>query len=380
MEELLAALSDDSRLACRTRVLVDGGVDNALGARPPADVLVLRFDAGSLDQLAALTDAEPAKRPPLIVVGPAGNAEAVRLAIRSGARDFLPEPVSAGELKAAVHRVLDESARESEGQRKSDVIVVIGAAGGAGTSFVACNLAHVLATTIDASTLLMDLDLDNAPLGSFLDLAPERGLAAALSEVKFLDEHALAGYVTRHRSGLHLMGAPSGSLSAAKQIEPGRFPALIDVVTRSYRHVVVDAGRSLDSLGLAAVSTAHTILLVMQQSVVQLKQAARMLHHLTSEVGIPGDRVFIVVNRHLKHAAVTLEDVRSKLGCDHVVQIPNHYQAVLASIDGGVPICELDKTSPVAKAIVQLARTISGEPPQEHRSLLRRALSIRSGG
>ena len=81
-------------------------------------------------------------------------------------------------------------------RQPADVMVVLGAAGGVGTSFVACNLAQAFAGQTGASTLLMDLDVNSAPLASFLDLNPERGLPAALAEVEFLDQHALAGYVT----------------------------------------------------------------------------------------------------------------------------------------------------------------------------------------
>ena len=62
---------------------------------------------------------------------------------------------------------------------------------------------------------------------SFLDLAPERGLPAALGEIEFLDQHALAGYVTRHRSGLHLMGAPSKTALFARDLDANRFAALM---------------------------------------------------------------------------------------------------------------------------------------------------------
>ena len=71
-------------------------------------------------------------------------------------------------------------------------------------------------------TLLLDLDVNAAPLTSLLDLTPERGLPAALAEVEFLDEHALSGYVTKHRSGLHLMGAPSKSLAVREDLDPTR--------------------------------------------------------------------------------------------------------------------------------------------------------------
>ena len=103
----------------------------------------------------------------------------MRLAVRSGARDFLVEPVNSAELVAALQRLRDEPRRGSAPIAKAEVTVVLGAAGGVGTSFVACNLAHALATETSAPTLLMDLDFNAAPLASFLDLTPERGLLQA---------------------------------------------------------------------------------------------------------------------------------------------------------------------------------------------------------
>jgi pilus assembly protein CpaE len=259
------------------------------------------------------------------------------------------------------------------------VTVVLGAAGGVGTSFVACNLAHALATEANAATLLMDLDFNDAPLAGFLDLVPERGLVPAIAEAEFLDEHALQGYVTRHHSGLHLMGAPSPQLVLAKDLDPKRFTALLDVVATEYRHVVVDASHDLDEVRLAALGAARTVVLVLQQSVVQVKQAARLLRVLSTDAGVADERVLVVVNRHVKRATVGLEDVRRALARSRLVSLPNQYQSVLASVDGGVPALELDRSSPVARGIVDLQKEIVGAPRAERASLLRRALPMFSG-
>ena len=79
-----------------TRLISNGHTDPLHGVHPAPDVLVLRFDAESLAELATLAQSSPDTRPPLIVVGPAGSAEAMRLAVRSGARDFLAEPLNVG--------------------------------------------------------------------------------------------------------------------------------------------------------------------------------------------------------------------------------------------------------------------------------------------
>jgi pilus assembly protein CpaE len=275
LSELSRGLANAPGIATTTRLISNGHTDPLFGLQPAPDVLVLRFDAESLSELAALAETSPDTRPPLIVVGPAASPEAMRVAVRSGARDFLTEPVDPEELVATLERVRDEPRRGHAPAAKAEVTVVLGAAGGVGTSFIACSLAHALATETGASALLLDLDINAAPLASFLDLSPERGLLQVLAEVEFLDEHALPGYVTKHRSGVHLMGAPSKSTVFKKDVDADRFAKLMGVISTRYRHVVVDASDVLDDLSLTALGMARNVVLVVQQSVVQLKQAAR---------------------------------------------------------------------------------------------------------
>jgi DNA-binding NarL/FixJ family response regulator len=197
---LSASLEGLPNIAPTSRLISNGHTDPLHDARPMPDVLVLRFDAESLAELESLSRSNPDTRPPLIVVGPAGSADAMRLAVRSGARDFLAEPLNVDDFVAAIERLRSEPRRTAQAAPQADVTLVLGAAGGVGTSFVACNLAHAMQKETGEPTLLLDLDVNSAPLTSFLDLTPERGLPTALSEVEYLDQHALTGYVTRHRS------------------------------------------------------------------------------------------------------------------------------------------------------------------------------------
>lgn len=379
LARLGASLAGAGNVTFSTRLISNGHTDPLFEVHPVPDVLVLRFDAESLAELAALAESNPDSRPPLIVVGPPGSPEAMRLAVRSGARDFLAEPLNAAEFVAALERLRLEPRRAAHPLAKADVTVVMGAAGGVGTSFVACNLAHTLATEAGAQTLLIDLDVNAAPLASFLDLKPERGLPAALAEVENLDQHALQGYVTRHRSGLHLMGAPSKSPVFARDLDPNRIASLMNLVCGHYRHVVVDGAHALDDLSASALGVARTVVLVVQQSVVQLRQAARMIRILHADFGIPDDRMIVMVNRHLKRSTVTLEDIQRTLAREQLVVLPNQYKTVLSSIDGGVPMLDFDPSSPVARTIVDLQREICGVPPAEKTGLLRRALPMFSG-
>lgn len=379
VQALARSLAHSAELNCST-VLTGTGAQELLSRLSPLpDVLVLHFDAQTLSELAALPDSGPESRPPLIVVGPAGQADAVRLAMRAGARDFLANPVEPSELIAALDGVGRSAAGANSRARRADVITVIGAAGGVGTSLIACNLAVSFATEVKAPTLLMDLELNAAPLTSLLDLTPERGLPAALAEAAFMDNHALQGYVVKHRSGLHLIGAPSKSLVSAKNVDLAQLPALMSVIGSNYRYIVADASHTFDDLSVAMLGMASTIVLVMQQSVVQLRRTVRILGTLCNDIGLPRDRVSVVVNRRTKHSTVALEDIRRALSQSSVPVVPNDYKAALASIDSGVPLLLYDRSSAASKSIVDLQRQIAGEPRVERPSLLRRALPIFSG-
>lgn len=380
LKPLAEALARAHDVSCSTHLISDGPADFLASLDPRPDVLLLRFDADHLAELEALAGSSAESRPPLIVVGPASSPDAVRLAVRSGARDFLPESARPDEVVAAVERLRADAASGNGRARHAEIIVVIGASGGVGTSTVATNLAYLFATETKAPTLLLDLDLNAAPLSSFLDISAERGLPAALAEVEYLDEQALPGYIAKHRSGLRLMSTPAPRLVSAREVDPARFATLMGILSSNFRYIVVDASHALDDLTVAVLGMARNVVLVLQQSVVQLRQAAKMVGSLCGEIGLVNDRIHVVVNRHAKHSAVGLDDIRRALGHQDLTVLPSHYKSVLASIDSGLPLAEHEPSSAVVEAIQELQREIVSGHHVEHRGLLRRALPIFSGG
>jgi pilus assembly protein CpaE len=361
--------------------LISDGEAKALAhLEPVPDILVLHFGDDCLSDLAAMVDSSHDGKPALIVVGPAGNADAVRLAVRSGARDFLPEPADPDDLVAAVEALRDDRSPGRSRSQRGQIIAVLGAAGGVGTSLVACNLALAFQREAKAATLLVDLDTHTAPLAHFLDLSPERGLPAALAEVEDLDEQALTGYVATHRSGLKLLGAPSTTLSSATHIGADRLVTLMGFLSSNFRYIVADVSHTLDDLSATTLGLARNVVLVLQQSVVQLRCAAQLMQMLRNEIGVHEDHLLIVVNRYSKHAIVGVEDIRRALVHEAVTVLPSQYKSVLASIDSGVPLMQSDSSAELSKAIIELQQEIVSGHHIERHSLLRRALPMFSGG
>jgi pilus assembly protein CpaE len=379
LRALQQCLAGRSKFEVHARLISNGHTDPLHGIPFDPDLVVLRFDAEHLAELAAWTAHTAVSRPPLIVVGPAANAEAMRLAIRAGAKDFLPEPATASDLIAVLDRVYAEFIATS---RRSSALngslhAFVGAAGGAGTSFIATNVARMLALKADrsgGSPVLIDMDLNFSPLLHYLDLHPERGLLQAIEALSGLDEHALSGFLTSHRSGLRVLSNIPGRAVLSKDISSEKLARLLELLVSHYQHVLVDAPHALDTLTATVFGIATNVVLVLQQSVLQVRNAVRLQQILRDELGVPTDRMRIVINRYNKDALVQVEDVQRSLGESEILTVPNHYRSALESTDTGVPLYDVDRDSTVVRALQKVAHALAGTDEEPRSGLLSRVL------
>ncbi len=356
----------------RARVISNGHADPLYGVDVEPDLVVLHCGAGHAEALSAWRDRPAERRPALIVVGPAGHADITRLAIRSGARDFLPEPVNPVDLIAAVQQVGAERRSEADDARGA-AHVFVGATGGAGSSFIAANVAHMLTAHAGRKAVLVDLDLNFAPTGHHLNLSAERGLIEALEEVGSLDESALQGFGALHSSGLRLFCSTATHAVLSKDVPPDRLAAFLSLLLRTQQDVVVDAPHSIDALTATAFGVASEIHLVLQQSTLHVRNATRLVRILRDELGVSPARLRVVVNRYSKDSILQLDDIRRALGVESLATVPSYYQRALASSDSGVPLYVADRNAAITKSLLDVVAQITGAAPEKP-SLLRRVL------
>ncbi|MEX2124729.1 MAG: AAA family ATPase [Woeseia sp.] len=355
-DAVTARLRDHGRFDVNTRVIVNGHTD-PLHDVPRPDLLLLHYVQG-YGELEYLATVNPNQRARLLVFGPAGDAKAMRLSMRAGASDYLPEPLSEADLLHSLDRVCEELAQKSD--HSGNLVTVLNSKGGAGASFVATNLACGLAQHDSRRTALLDLDLQFGGLARYLDLTPERGLAEALDAINDMDQAAAEAFVTPHRSGLRLLAAPSDRLIQQTHIAPEQIDTLLQIFLQHNDYVVADLPRRIDTFSTTVLERSDRILLVVQQSLAHINCAAKLLHVVCSELGMQRDRVEIVMNRFAKNSVIELDDVRKTLRVDNLHVIPNQYKLVSDSIDTGNPVSESAKGSAVAKALRELTVKVSG--------------------
>ena len=367
---LQSHLSGVTGIEVRTQIIANGHADPLHGVEAEPDVVLLHVGAAQTAELAAWSMRPTPRRPALIVIGPAGDAEITRLAIRCGARDFLSEPLTKSDLIAAVQQVCAER-RAQTAPGRGAVHVFVGAAGGAGSSFIAANVAHMLAAHARRSVALVDLDLNFAPTAHHLNLVPQRGLVEALDEVATLDENALLGFGAVHASGLRLYSSTSKHAVLSKDLPPDRLAAFLSLLANHHQDVVIDAPHTIDPLTATAFGTAGDLYLVLQQSTLHVRNATRLLRMLNDELGVSPERIRVLVNRYSKDSAMQLDDIARALGIGVTTTVPSYYHRALASSDSGVPLYEADRAAPITKALLEIVAQIAGTPPEKP-GLLRR--------
>jgi pilus assembly protein CpaE len=378
LETLKSYLHGVAGMELRAHVITNGHVDPLHGVDPVPDIVVLHFEARRTAELSAWASRPVQGRPALIVVGPGDNGDATRLAIRSGARDFLPEPVNKPDLVATVLQVCAE-VRARAVQGRAAVHAFVGAAGGVGSSFVAANVAHILAAHSRRRTALIDLDLNYAPTAHHLNMAAQRGLLEALDEVATLDEAALAGFGAQNASGLRLYSSTSQHAILSKDVPSDRLAAFINLLAQHHQDVVIDVPHALDNLTATAFGAATDVHIVLQQSTLHVRNATRLLRILRDELGVTAQRIKLLVNRFDKNALLQLSDIARALSLEVSATIPSHYKRALESSDSGVPLYAADRSAAITVALQDIVADMTGTRVERH-GLLRRALPSFLGG
>jgi len=355
-------LRDHPQYSVTKKIISNGHTDpfHDIASRP--DVMLLHYVRGN-PELVHLADSAFESRLPLIVLGPAGDPEAMRLAMQAGASDYISQPLQQDDLHSALKRVNERRAEKPSDQGKT--VTIMNSKGGSGASFVATNLAYELSQVVEARTVLVDFDLQFGGLSRYLDLYPKRGLVEALDATEDMDEVSAEAFITNHTSGLRLLAASTNRLNLSREAPIEQIGGLLQILQNNNEYVVADLPRRIDLLSATVLEHSDQILIIVQQTLGHLNDAARMINLVTKELAVPMDRIRVVLNRYSKKALIDVDDVKRALKIDRITVIPNQYKLVSESIDSGVPVMKVARNSSTGKAIQNLQQIVCGKDDEK---------------
>ncbi|MDD1622662.1 MAG: AAA family ATPase [Methylococcaceae bacterium] len=367
MKSLFGAVSQLPGVRVQLRVPCGSEHDFTAGADIDADILVHFLGAKAEMELEALAKHGRQSCPTLIVSDHGvPDARLMRLAMQAGARDFIMGPQWLEDSLSALRKIIQEDGYTHGGSRRG-LTAVVNAKGGAGASTIACALAYALATREGLQTLLLDLDLQFGTQCLRLNLDSPQGLVEALESIESMDEIALTGYVAKHASGLHVLNRPEREIVLPGEIDEMRLKRLIELAHSYYEHLVVDLPRLIDPVFNLVLEQASHVIVVMQQELSSVRDAQRMIHIITQDLGLPIERIMPVLNRYERNNSFGLGDVERVLSLESIAVIPNDFKNLNRASNLGIPIAELAPKSPATLAIQKLAETLAGKRrPEKH--------------
>ena len=324
------------------------------GSRPELPV-VDGADVDELEALGVLAHVHPDLE--TIVISSEQSPAFLVRAMQMGVREVLPPALNATALQAAVRRVAHKRA-PAPAAPQGEVLAFMACKGGSGASFIAANIAHILSTQSERKVALIDLDLQ---FGNALLLLSDQHAVTDVAEVARsigrLDADLLRASMVQVSGNLSVLAAPE-DLSQALEVKAAHVEAIIKEARQVFDYVVLDVGRSIDTVSLKALDLATHVLPVLQLSLPQIRDAKR-LRALFRSLEYAPEKIHWVVNRHQKGGEIDLESMEQTLGVKGLTTIPNHFKGVNASVNQGIPIDRLAPGNPVARALGDLARKVA---------------------
>ena len=364
LEALEQLLDHHSGVKVSTRLINNGHTDPLYSIGTLPDVLIYVSSELWAEELAALGARPPSERPPTLVVGPAGDFTQFRMAMQAGARDFFTLPVSQEDLASALERISRDLKTETN-RKTAKLTVVINAKGGSGASVVATNIAHINALESERRTLLVDLDLQFGALPVYLNLAPNNGLFQALHDVDKLDSLAIEGLVLKHPGGLRVLATSPDELVMPQEVPGSRVAALFELLAESYDEIIVDMPRQIDPVTSLVIQHADRIVVMMEASLAHVRDAKRLLQILHQVLGVPDDRIKVVINRYDKNGSLQKSDIKNTLEQQDVMTLPSDFRRVNESVNLGSPLYDMARGAPITKRLLGLSRALTNQAPDK---------------
>jgi pilus assembly protein CpaE len=153
-------------------------------------------------------------------------------------------------------------------------------------------------------------------------------------------------------------------------VRPEQIDAILDLARREYDFIFIDLGRQINGIVIRALDKSDHIFPILQQSLPYLRNGLRLLGFFNM-LGYRKEKIRLIVNRH-ENNAISIEDIESSLGRPVSHLIPNNFDVVNQSINQGVPVLKLARSSNVTKALVEVINAFAEVRKPDSSSIIRR--------
>ena len=305
-------------------------------------------------------------------------------AMRAGVREVLPLPLDPDELAQSLKRLSERSAlirqnatpqpsgdTDAASPRSGQLVAFMGCKGGTGTSFIAANMAHILAREFDKKCAFVDLDLQCGDASFYLGSGTnQHSLGDLTRQIDRLDAPLLLSCLHAVTPKLNLLAAPH-ALENAIAISAQDIEKVLTLVRGFHEHTLVDLPQHLSALTLKVLDMADTVFIVMQSQTQDVRDAQRLVKTLGA-LGLDDAKLHLLVNRHKTGGWVGMDDLQRAVGLTAQHIIPNGPEWVEEALHTGQPLSAVNEHTAVIHALREATASLLPSTPQKQRHWMQR--------
>jgi len=295
-------------------------------------------------------------RVPLLLLASGEASALLEEALGADVTDVVLLPALTENVVFAIRKATHAPRRAAAaGKRDGRIITVFSPKGGTGKTVIATNIAAALAKDDGRRTLLLDLDLQFGDAAIMLGIEPEKTIFDFVNAPGELDPDKLAGYTTKHKSGLDILPAPLRP-EDAELVTEAKLGRLIEVARACYDAIIVDTSPFFHGPMLATLDRTDELLLVCSLDVPTLKNVRLALGTLEM-LSFPPARIRIVLNRANSKVGMKQREVEAALEQKVHYEIPSD-RVVPITVNKGVPAVLAEPGSDFSRAINAMAKGV----------------------
>lgn len=345
---------------------VEGSLRSApSGVLENAAVAVVDLDPRNDEEIAELAQLASRGGTPLVIVTQFFDETVARRLLQIRVADFLVKPVAPIELVRACSRAAKNPA-PVESPAEAEIYAFLPAAGGVGVTSIAIQSALLLQGSAKrgSSTCLVDLDFQHGAVADYLDLEPRLDLSEIEPRPERLDRHLLEVMLTRHKSGLSVISAPSRP-AEMRSFDPMMVTRLLDLVSAHFRYVVIDMPRTWFPWTDSVLLGSNKLFIVSEMTIPGLRHAKKLVSAIEERLGETANPQ-VIVNRfeqRMLQPGLRRTDIEGALGKAFAGVLPNNFRVVREAIDRGIPLEEVKPGNNVVTALKQMILPQAVERP-----------------
>ena len=290
-------------------------------------------------------------------------------AMRVGVREVVSLPVGQADFEAALKRITEKC--NSSDKNEGKLLSFISCKGGSGTTFIAANLSCALSALGRKRVLLIDLNQQFGDAALYVsDLKATVALSEVCNSIDRMDVNLLKTSVLEVTPNFNILAA-SDQIENSSEISAEQFSNLIQLVRQHYDFVIMDLGRQINHVTVQALDASDLIYPVLQQSLPYLRNGRR-LFDIFSALGYRREKIHTVLNRYDSASPLDAAEFERVLGQRLSYRIPNSHEIVNESINQGLPVLQMARSSAISKSLVEWVNSLVNINAPTATSLIRR--------